>query len=360
MTPAPLYAVVCHSTTRLVLAACSRTCHGRWLKIKPLVTSSTYASLTSRHSALGERGSEDHMCYRRTADVLHLPSRNLTTGQPGWYESMANSQPIHLTEQLLVTVQQATGLPWWASIICTTAALRTAVTLPLAVYQMVIIAKVEGLQVEIAGLAKRLSYEVSIRAKQQGWSEKTCRYHFKKNLRRIVSELYVRDNCHPFKASLLVWVQLPMWVSLSLALRNLSTGRAGSPSAIQEELAAGGALWFPDLTLPDSTWVMPVSLGLINLLIIEMFALRRPEVSKFQKFVTNFLRGISVAMIPIAATVPSSMTVYWLSSSCVGLVHNLVLRSPRFRQLCRVPATRSDSDTPYRDMAAAFVAKYLK
>lgn len=50
------------------------------------------------------------------------------------------------------------------------------------------------------------------------------RYQFKKNLKRIVSELYVRDNCHPFKASLLVWVQLPMWVCLSLALRNLSLG----------------------------------------------------------------------------------------------------------------------------------------
>lgn len=50
------------------------------------------------------------------------------------------------------------------------------------------------------------------------------RYHFKKNLRRIVSELYVRDNCHPFKASVLVWVQVPMWVFVSLALRNISVG----------------------------------------------------------------------------------------------------------------------------------------
>ena len=48
------------------------------------------------------------------------------------------------------------------------------------------------------------------------------RYQFKKNLRRIISELYVRDNCHPFKASLLIWVQIPLWISVSLALRNLS------------------------------------------------------------------------------------------------------------------------------------------
>ena len=55
-----------------------------------------------------------------------------------------------------------------------------------------------------------------------------------------------------------------------------------------------------------------------------------------------------------------SMAMYWLSSSLVGLGHNLLLRSPRFRRLCCIPATRGDSDTPYRDLAAAAVSKYLK
>ncbi|KAL6475954.1 hypothetical protein MHYP_G00144530, partial [Metynnis hypsauchen] len=222
------------------------------------------------------------------------------------------------------------------------------------------LSQVEALQKEIAELARQLSYEISVKAREKGWSEKTCRYHFKKNLRRIVSELYVRDNCHPFKASLLVWVQLPMWVFLSLSLRNLSMGIGHVPAGLQEELAAGGALWFSNLTLPDSTWIIPVSLGLVNLLITEIFALRQLEASKFQKYVSNFIRGISLVMIPLAAAVPSSMALYWLSSSCVGLGHNLLLRSPRFRALCRIPPTRSDSDTPYRDIAAAFVAKYIK
>lgn len=54
-----------------------------------------------------------------------------------------------------------------------------------------------------------------------------CRVQFQKNLRRLVSQLYIRDNCHPFKSSLLVWVQLPLWVSFSLALRNLSLDPSG-------------------------------------------------------------------------------------------------------------------------------------
>ncbi|XP_067898001.1 cytochrome c oxidase assembly protein COX18, mitochondrial isoform X3 [Heterodontus francisci] len=199
-----------------------------------------------------------------------------------------------------------------------------------------------------------------MRAKQVGWSEKVARFHFRKNLQRIISELYVRDNCHPFKASLLIWVQLPLWIFISVALRNLSLAASDTAAAAAvQDLAMGGVLWFPDLTLPDFTWILPISLGLVNLLIVEIFALRRIELSKFQKYVTYMIRGISVLMVPIAATVPSSMALYWLTSSCVGLGQNLLLRSPRLRTLCRIPKMKSDSDTPFRDLSAEFTAKYF-
>ncbi|KAL1790012.1 mitochondrial inner membrane protein COX18 isoform X1 [Sigmodon hispidus] len=180
-------------------------------------------------------------------------------------------------------------------------------------------------------------------------------------MRRLVSELYVRDNCHPFKATVLVWVQLPMWIFISVALRNFSTGQAHSEAgvSVQEQLAAGGVLWFPDLTSVDSTWILPVSVGVVNLLIVEMFALQKFGMSRFQVYVTNFVRAISVLMIPVAATVPSSLVLYWLCSSLMGLSQNLLLRSPRFRQLCRIPPSKSESETPYKDLFEAFRAKFL-
>uniref|UniRef100_A0A3B4ENH5 Mitochondrial inner membrane protein COX18-like n=1 Tax=Pundamilia nyererei TaxID=303518 RepID=A0A3B4ENH5_9CICH len=267
----------------------------------------------------------------------------------GWYSSLADSTPVHLCEQLLVSVQEASGLPWWFSICVATLSVRTLVTLPLAAYQLVVISKVEALQAEISELAKRLRYEVSVTARERSWTERESRFQFKKNLRRIVSQLYVRDNCHPFKASLLVWVQLPLWISLSLALRNLN---------LQGALAAGGALWFPDLTIPDSTLILPVCLGLANLLIVEVFSLQRVAASRTQRLVLNTVRGFSLLMIPIAATVPSSMALYWFASSLVGFSHNLLLRSPSICRLLQLSTPHSTS--PYRDLLTAFFAKYRK
>ncbi|CAN2388988.1 membrane insertase activity [Pristimantis euphronides] len=288
-----------------------------------------------------------------------------STGQvtsDGMFAKLADSAPVHLAESALLSIQDTTGLPWWGTIMCTTVALRTAVTLPLSVYQMHVFCKLEKLQTEIQNLAKELRYEVAVYGKQQGWSDKVAKFHFRKNMKRLIKELYIRDNCHPFKASLIMWIQIPMWIFMSLALRNFSFNTSGSDtdSLVHEQLKNGGTLWFADLTMPDSTWILPVFLGVLNLLIVEMFALRTIKVSRLNKIMTNAIRGISIVMIPIAASVPSSMALYWTTSSLVGLAHNLLLRSPAVRRLFRIPQTKMDSETPYKDLLAAFVVKYIQ
>lgn len=119
----------------------------------------------------------------------------------GWYEGLAHSAPVHLCEHFLVGTQQLTGMPWWLTIVAATFSARTVITLPIAAYQQVIVSKVRSsllltniicvsshydvlssalfqlqvLQAEISDLSKRLSYEISVRAKQTGWTEKQCR-----------------------------------------------------------------------------------------------------------------------------------------------------------------------------------------
>ncbi|PVD39543.1 hypothetical protein C0Q70_02178 [Pomacea canaliculata] len=130
--------------------------------------------------------------------------------------------PIGYAQNVLESIHSVTGLPWWASILVTTVLLRSLVTLPLTIYSMHIIARVEQLQPEIAKLSQELRREVAVAVKTFGWDAKTARFKYNTTMRKLIRELYIRDNCHPAKSSLVLWFQIPMWISVSFALRNMS------------------------------------------------------------------------------------------------------------------------------------------
>lgn len=60
----------------------------------------------------------------------------------GWSSSLWDAAPVHMCEEFLVGLQQASGFPWWLNIVVSTVLVRTVVTLPLAAYQMVVLARV--------------------------------------------------------------------------------------------------------------------------------------------------------------------------------------------------------------------------
>ncbi len=125
-----------------------RICHyGSLAKLRPHIrnVSQGFSYLDSRIHSIQPLCCRSPLLAGHASITLTVglqPRRTITTDRPSWYESVADSTPVYLTEQLLNSAQQMTGLPWWASIMCTTLALRTAITLPLGIYQSIIIAKV--------------------------------------------------------------------------------------------------------------------------------------------------------------------------------------------------------------------------
>ena len=85
-------------------------------------------------------------------------------------------------------------------------------------------------------------------------------------------QLYAQEGCSPYKVSILPWVQLPLWLLLSLALRNMSGAFPGAapPPEVTLSMASEGALWIQDLTLPDPLFILPFLLASTNLLNIEV------------------------------------------------------------------------------------------
>lgn len=52
------------------------------------------------------------------------------------WKSISNSTPVAYLQDGLVILHDSTGLPWWATIILSTVALRSIVTLPFTIYQV--------------------------------------------------------------------------------------------------------------------------------------------------------------------------------------------------------------------------------
>lgn len=87
-----------------------------------------------------------------SSSVRRLSGGSSDEGASGWYSGLSDAAPVHLCEQFLVSMQQVSGLPWWLNIVVSTLMVRTVVTLPLAAYQMVVLAKVSNRKDKDKGL----------------------------------------------------------------------------------------------------------------------------------------------------------------------------------------------------------------
>uniref|UniRef100_A0A1B6CT92 Membrane insertase YidC/Oxa/ALB C-terminal domain-containing protein n=2 Tax=Clastoptera arizonana TaxID=38151 RepID=A0A1B6CT92_9HEMI len=281
--------------------------------------------------------------------------------QQNVFQKLSESTIVDYSKHLLILIHDSTGLPWFASIILTTFIFRSLVTLPLALYQAYILAKLVNLSPEMKNILKELKFETKVAIHKFNLTELQTKRLFKISAKKQWTKLIERDNCHPAKASLLIWLQIPMWIVISVSLRNLVYMLPGNDPVAQIrylELSKEGCLWFPDLTTPDSIF-LPIALGIINLAIIEIQSLiRLKEKSKLEKIITNVFRGFSILMIPIAAAVPSSLSLYWLSSSVYGLGQNLFLMSPKVKKMVGIPKTSTSIDKPYSHLMIQIKNKF--
>ncbi|ELU08699.1 hypothetical protein CAPTEDRAFT_181352 [Capitella teleta] len=271
----------------------------------------------------------------------------------GWCS--LESTPIKLAHDVVVGVHETLGLPWYVTIPLTTFMLRATLTLPLAVYSLHVQSRIMKLQPEIKKLATELQMEVSIAKQRFKWEDRMAKAMFISNLKRHVNELYVRDNCHPMKTKVMPYTQIPLWISLSFALRNM-TGI--QPFSMKESgvtypsLGEEGALWFSNLLLPDPLIILPLMMALVNTANTEMMFLRRKSENQsiIDKAFLYGMRIFNVLIIPVGMLMPSCMTYYWLCSSLFSLLQNSWMMTPNARKVLRLPIVGSESNTPFKDI----------
>lgn len=74
---------------------------------------------------------------------------------------------------------------------------------------------------------------------------------------------------------------------------------------IAEQLSTEGIAWVSNLLLPDPTRILPATVCLSNLAIIELQAATKAKHTRMQRIITNVFRAFAIVSFPIALTVPS-------------------------------------------------------
>ncbi|KAL6449106.1 hypothetical protein ACFW04_000660 [Cataglyphis niger] len=283
-------------------------------------------------------------------NVNSVTESQVSTQFSGIFKTLSESAFVKVTQDSLLWMHDYTGLPWWSVIVLTTIMMRTAITLPLSLYQQYIFAKLENLKSEMDEIVKEMKIETNYGIYKYNWSKEYARRLYNHSMKKQWNKLIVRENCHPAKASILVLVQIPLWISLSMSIRNLCymlPKQDADAYTTYQEFTTDGFLWLTNLTVADP-FVLPIAMGLFNLAIIEITYMNRAkELTKWKQYLTYFFRIVAIGMIPIAMYVPSCLSLYWATSSAFGLFQNLVLLSPKLRRFARVPVTISESSHPY-------------
>ncbi|XP_055330471.1 cytochrome c oxidase assembly protein COX18, mitochondrial-like [Paramacrobiotus metropolitanus] len=268
-----------------------------------------------------------------------------------WVDYMADSALVRGCEKILLTVHETCGTPWWATIIISVVALRSVVTVPLAVLQRRISAKVSSLKPQMDQIAREVAHGVSVQRRAKNWTEQQAASAFRKLMSVERREMWIKHNCHPAKGFLLPWFQIPLWIGLSFALRNLCGGWAHlEHQEARKDFADGGLLWFRDMNSRDRMYALPVIYGIMNLLLTELWVAGMPAKRSLpMKFVVWVARIASVFFVPIAATLPAAISYYWTMSSLFGIIQLLLFMNPRTMRTLRIPVI-DKNPAPYRTM----------
>ncbi|KAL2916162.1 hypothetical protein HK105_204253 [Polyrhizophydium stewartii] len=234
-------------------------------------------------------------------------------------------EAIHSTP--IVITDTFEGTPWYLTIILTTVFLRSVATLPLAIQNRRRHRRLQAIAPLLSAWENTMGMRMRMNA--QTGADLMSDTTLKKQFKEKASELYRIHRCHPFYTFLLPWVQVPLFITTSFAIRWLVAFPVpwlGTPPQIAPGMNVEGALWFDDLTVADPTLITPILVGCLHLVNIEINAALRPRVdkrpTKGQLAFRFFMRSVAVFMIPVAAHVPMAITLYWLTSAGYSLVQN--------------------------------------
>lgn len=236
--------------------------------------------------------------------------------------------PTRAFMALLEGASEAWGLPWWATIALVNLAVRGA-TFPLTVYTQ---RKAGG----VAKLNERMAAVRELAAAQSRAGSMREYQALQARRAAAMAELQAKHSGE-LRSSLVVpalgVLNAVVLVSQFSAVSTLAG--EGVPS-----MARGGALWFPDLTVPDARYGLAAICSALTLAMVEFGGLT--ELGQTMPGAASggmrwLLRGMALLFLPAGAYVPAAVGVLWTGNAVLSLAQSTALRAPGVRRALGLP-----------------------
>ncbi|XP_073131739.1 mitochondrial inner membrane protein OXA1-like [Henckelia pumila] len=223
--------------------------------------------------------------------------------------------PVAALQYLIDYVHMQTGFNWWASIALTTILIR-GLQLPLMINHLISTSRLTLLRPRLEEIKEEMqNRDMSPDAVADG--------------RARMNELFKEYGVTPFTPLKGLLISGPIFCSFFFAVRKL----AENVPSFKE----GGALWFTDLSTPDSLFILPVLTALTFWITVECNAQEGLEGNPVANTIKNVSRVFAVLTIPLTASFPKAIFCYWITSNLFSLAYGLVIKKPEVKRLLGVP-----------------------
>jgi membrane protein insertase Oxa1/YidC/SpoIIIJ len=228
-------------------------------------------------------------------------------------EHLSHWWTVQYVEAGLHWLHDAAHLPWWATIVGATLALRMALA-PVNVLLLRNTLRMKLLAPQVAALEARMADPAAPAAAQVAAAEE-------------LTALFRAKGCSPWKNMLVFPVLLPPTIlSIFGAIYNVSMS---TPA-----MAVEGLAWFPDLLLNDGTYLLPVLSAATWLLNVESGAGVYYHSSHQAKFLVRTAACMAWAL---SAPMPSGALLFWVTSNLFAVARGYVTRFDGVRRALGIP-----------------------
>lgn len=224
------------------------------------------------------------------------------------------SYPVAALQYVIEAVHVHAGLPWWASIVATTLIIRS-LTVPILISQLKSTYRLTLMRPQLEEVTQQMKKNSDPKTIEEG--------------QRRVKNLFKQYNVTPFTPMKGILIQGPIFISFYLAITNM----AANVSSFKE----GGALWFQDLSTPDSLYLLPGLTALSFLATVELNMQEGLEGNPTGEKMKMFSRVLALITVPITMNFPKAIFCYWITSNLFSLVHGAVIRMPAVKKALALP-----------------------